>query len=241
MGISTAMGYRGAQIFEAIGLGQELVDRHFTGTPARLGGIGLAEIEADVRPPPRRGLRRPGAEAARPRLRPLPQGRRAARLRPDRGQGAAGGGQHGSDRGDYQAYRDLVAEHPPTAVRDLLRDQAARRAGPARRGRAGRGDRQALRRHRDVARRAQPGGATATLAIAMNRIGARSNSGEGGEDPDLVRRGRVRTSPHTKVKQVASGRFGVTARYLAMAERAGDQDGPGLASRARAARFPATR
>ena len=77
-------------------------------------------------------------------------------------------------------------------------------------------DREALRRHRDVARLVEPGSAS-TLSMAMNRLGARSNSGEGGEDP-LVRRNEMADIGHSKVKQVASGRFGVTARYLSMAE-----------------------
>jgi hypothetical protein len=71
MGISTATGYRGAQIFEAIGISHEVIDRYFTGTPTRLGGIGLTEVGADIYR----------------RYRPLPQGWRTARVQSDRGQG----------------------------------------------------------------------------------------------------------------------------------------------------------
>ncbi|MFN8592404.1 MAG: glutamate synthase large subunit [Thermomicrobiales bacterium] len=215
MGISTAMGYRGAQIFETLGLAADLVDRHFTGTPARLCGIGLPEIEGDI-------VRR-HTEAftdASPKLADLG----FVRYRKD-------GEPHafepptvtllqeavntGSDDA-YRAYREHVAQHPATAVRDLLRVRPA-------------GDPVPLDEVEPVASIVKRFVVTAmslgslspeahrTLSIAMNRLGARSNSGEGGEDerwydesgPDVA---------HNKVKQVASGRFGVTARYLAMAE-----------------------
>ena len=215
MGISTAMGYRGAQIFETIGLSSELVARHFTGTPARLSGIGLAEIEVDV-------LRR--HRDAYSDLAPKLADLGFVRYRKD-------GEPHAfeppmvkllqeavntNSSEAYQAYRDHVAQHPPTAVRDLL--QVRPLGAPI-----------ALADVEPVETIVKRFVVTAmslgslspeahrTLSIAMNRIGARSNSGEGGEDeswydetgPDIA---------HSKVKQVASGRFGVTARYLAMAE-----------------------
>ncbi|MDP9363580.1 MAG: glutamate synthase large subunit, partial [Chloroflexota bacterium] len=215
MGISTAMGYRGAQVFETIGLAPEVVERCFAGTPARLGGLGLAEIEADV-------LRR-HREA---------YGEAAAKL-PDFGfvryrkdgephafapptvkalQQAVSGG----DRADYQTYRALVAAQPPTAVRDLLTRTplgppvSLAEVEPA----------EAIIA-RFVVTAMSLGALSAeayrTLAIAMNRLGARSNSGEGGEDPGWYDEPGPDV-PHSKVKQVASGRFGVTARYLSMAE-----------------------
>ena len=127
MGISTAMGYRGAQIFETIGLASDLVDRYFTGTPARLCGIGLAEIEADI-------LRRHRDAYADPAPKLADLG--FVRYRKD-------GEPHafepptvkllqeavntGSNEA-YRAYRDHVAQHAPTAVRDLMR--VCRRASP---------------------------------------------------------------------------------------------------------------
>ena len=142
MGISTAMGYRGAQIFEAIGLDQALVERYFTGTPSRLGGIGLTEIETDVLPPTSRGIRRrrrpscpipvscASARTARrtPSTRPLPKSLQAAATT--------------SNVIDFQAYRDLVKEHPLTAVRDLIELKPLGEPVSARRGRAGRRHRQ---------------------------------------------------------------------------------------------------
>ncbi len=215
MGISTASGYRGAQIFETIGLSQELVDRCFTGTPARLGGIGLTEIEIDIR-------RRHGDAYAE----------RAARL-PDHGiirfrkDGEAHAysppivtalqkATNSNDATDYESYREMVKGQPLTAIRDLLRLKplgaavALDEVEPA----------EAITR-RFVVTAMSLGAlspeAARTLAVAMNRIGARSNSGEGGEDPHWYDEPGPDV-PHNKVKQVASARFGVTARYLSKAD-----------------------
>ena len=215
MGISTAMGYRGAQIFETIGLSSDLVDRHFTGTPTRLSGIGLPEIESDI-------LRRHREAYADPALKLVDAG--FVRYRKD-------GEPHafeppmvkllqeavttGSDEA-YRAYRTHVADHPPTAVRDLLRilplgdPVPLAEVEPA----------EAIIT-RFVVTAMSLGSlspeAHRTLSTAMNRLGARSNSGEGGEDPRWYDEPGPDVA-HSKVKQVASGRFGVTARYLAMAE-----------------------
>jgi glutamate synthase domain-containing protein 2/glutamate synthase domain-containing protein 1/glutamate synthase domain-containing protein 3 len=215
MGISTAMGYRGAQIFETIGLSADLVARHFTGTPARLSGIGLAEIEADT-------LRRHADAFGDPAPKLADQG--FIRFRKD-GEAHAFEPptvkllQEAVNTGSaeaYRAYREHVAQHAPTAVRDLVRIVPAGPAVPL--------DEvepvEALIA-RFVVTAMSLGSlspeAHRTLSTAMNRLGARSNSGEGGEDPSWY----DETGPdiaHSKVKQVASGRFGVTARYLAMAE-----------------------
>jgi glutamate synthase (NADPH/NADH) large chain/glutamate synthase (ferredoxin) len=116
---------------------------------------------------------------------------------------------------DFQAYRDLVKGHPLTAVRDLMAIKPLGEPVPL----------HEVEPATEIAKRfvvtAMSLGALSpeayrTLAIGMNRIGGRSNSGEGGEDPDWYDEpGPDR--PHSKIKQVASGRFGVTARYLAMA------------------------
>ena len=216
MGITTASGYRGAQIFEAIGLSQVLVDRCFTGTPSRLGGIGLAEIEADVRKRhvaafaemaprlPDDGLikfKRDGeSHAYAP---PLVKAIQAA--------------SHNNDGAAYATYRDLVRQQPLTTIRDLFELKALGPAVPL----------DEVEPMSEIVKRfvvtAMSLGslspeAHATLAIAMNRLGGRSNSGEGGEDPhwfDESPDGNIR---HNKVKQVASGRFGVNARYLSKAE-----------------------
>jgi glutamate synthase domain-containing protein 2/glutamate synthase domain-containing protein 1/glutamate synthase domain-containing protein 3 len=215
MGISTAMGYRGAQIFETLGLSAELVDRHFAGTPARLSGIGLPEIESDI-------LRRhTGAYTdLAPKLadpgfiRYRKEGEPHA-FEPPMVKLLQEAVNTGSDEA-YRAYRQHVQQHAPTAVRDLMQVLPL-------------GDPIPLDNVEPVAQIVKRFVVTAmslgslspeahrTLSIAMNRLGARSNSGEGGEDQTWYDEGGPDIA-HSKVKQVASGRFGVTARYLSMAE-----------------------
>ncbi|HEV2108127.1 MAG TPA: glutamate synthase large subunit, partial [Thermomicrobiales bacterium] len=215
MGISTASGYHGAQIFETIGLDRGLVARHFTGTPARLGGIGLAEIEADVR-----SRHASAYEEMAARLPDLG----LIRFRKD-------GEIHGynptlvtklqeavRDGGStaYAEYRDLVKSQAPTAVRDLLDIKPLGPAVPLAEVEPAEA---VIRRFVVTAMSlgALSPEAYRTLATAMNRIGARSNSGEGGEDPGWYHEPGPDV-PHSKIKQVASGRFGVTADYLSHAE-----------------------
>ena len=215
MGISTAMGYRGAQIFETLGLSSELVDRFFTGTPARLCGIGLPEIEADVR-------RRHGDAFSDPApkladlgfVRYRKEGEPHA-FEPPLVKLLQEAVNTGSDEA-YRAYRHHVAQHPPTSVRDLMRVLPLGEPVPL-------DDVEPVESivQRFVVTAMSLGSlspeAHRTLSIAMNRLGARSNSGEGGEDQTWYDEGGPDIA-HSKVKQVASGRFGVTARYLSMAE-----------------------
>ena len=215
MGISTASGYHGAQIFETIGLDRELVALHFAGTPARLGGIGLAEIEADVR-----GRHDSAYEEMAARLPDLG----LIRFRKE-------GESHGynptlvtklqeavrdGSSTAYAEYRDLVKGQAPTTVRDLLDVKPLGAAVPLDEVEPAEA---ILRRFVVTAMSlgALSPEAYRTLATAMNRIGARSNSGEGGEDPGWYHEPGPNV-PHSKVKQVASGRFGVTADYLSHAE-----------------------
>jgi glutamate synthase (ferredoxin) len=214
MGISTATGYRGAQIFEAIGLNADVIERYFSGTPSRLGGVALDEIGADIYRRHQEAFTEPAAKLPDPGI---------VRFRKD-------GEPHAfnptavrsiqqfansNDPVDFQAYRDLVKEHPATAVRDLMTIKPLGAAisvdevEPAT---------EIMRRFVVTAMSlgALSPEAYRTLAIAMNRIGARSNSGEGGEDPDWYDEPGP-DIPHNSVKQVASGRFGVTARYLSKA------------------------
>jgi glutamate synthase (ferredoxin) len=155
MGITTAMGYRGAQIFEAVGLSQELVDRCFTGTPSRLGGIGFAEIEEDVR---KRHVAAFEEMAAR-----LPDEGLIKFKRDGETHGyapplvkAIQAASQNNDKAAYETYRGMVREQPLTTLRDLLTLKPHGRA--ARRGRARIRDHEALRRHGDVPGLAQPGG-----------------------------------------------------------------------------------
>ncbi len=228
MGISTVMGYRGAQIFETIGLGPELVEFAFAGTPARLGGIGLAEIEADIRRRHEAAWSDPAAKLADPGF---------VRFRKD-------GEHHGysptvakalqaaatsGNLIDFKAYHDMVKEHPPTAVRDLIEIKPLGEAVPL----------DEVEPAEEIVKRfvvtAMSLGALSpeafqTLAIAMNRIGARSNSGEGGEDPDWYEP----TGADVGAQQGQAGRLRPLRRHRALprdGRRARDQDGPGLQAR----------
>ncbi len=223
MGISAVSSYRGAQIFEAVGVSQGLIDRCFTGTPSRIGGIGLAEVAADA-------VRR-YREAFEPQA-PL-----GARL-PDLGfvRYKKDGEFHGYNRltvvgmqkasrsgayADYAAYRDLVAGGPPRALRDML-DLVP--LGPAVSLDEVEPVEGIIRRFSTQAMSlgALSPEAHATLAVAMNRIGARSNTGEGGEDPawwqPFAEGPFAGEFANSKIKQVASARFGVTPEYLQHAE-----------------------
>ena len=217
MGISTVSAYRGAQIFEAIGLGRELVDAYFTGTPSRIGGIGLAEIEADVR-------------------------RRHARAYPDREIAAllelpVGGVYHWRRDGEYHMFNPetiaLLQEASSRGRYDIYQQFAALIDGEA----ADRCTIRGLLRFKpgdpipldevepaeEIVRRFATGAisfgsisteAHESLAIAMNRIGAKSNTGEGGEDPRRYVPDANGDRRASAIKQVASGRFGVTSNYL---------------------------
>ena len=218
MGISTIQSYRGAQIFEAIGLGQDLVDRYFTWTHSRLGGIDIGEVEREVR------------------------GRHTAAFADVRGNGhldlEAGGYYQWRRDGEYHSYNPDSISRLQDAVRTnsyaSYREFADFSDGQSTQLSTLRGllefrflDKPVpldeVEPAREIVKRFATGAislgaisreAHETLAIAMNSIGARSNTGEGGEDyrrfkPDPD--GRWRNSA---TKQVASGRFGVTTNYL---------------------------
>ncbi len=214
MGISTASGYRGAQIFEAIGVSQAVVDAYFTGTPSRLDGIGLAEIEHDLVTRHRLAYEQPQAKLPDPGFVRFRKDGEAHAYNPTMVK-ALQAAANSNETGDYNAYREVVKQHPLTAVRDLM---ALNPIGPP-------VAIDEVESVRDIASRfvvtAMSLGALSpeayrALAIGMNRVGGRSNSGEGGEDPDWYDEAGP-DEPHSKIKQVASGRFGVTARYLAKA------------------------
>jgi glutamate synthase (NADPH/NADH) large chain len=222
MGISTIQSYRGAQIFEAVGLGPDLIDRYFPGTVSRLGGIGLAGIEAAVRARHEQAFA-PG-EGAAPALRVggeyrFRQGEEQHAWEPEpivRLQRAVRDASHETFR-DYAREVDERSAQQAT-LRGLLEPVAAGPPLPL----------EAVEPSSAIVRRFATGAmslgsispeAHETLAIAMNRIGGRSNTGEGGEDPARSvpdRNGDLRRSA---IKQVASGRFGVTAAYLVDADQ----------------------
>ncbi|MEZ5467732.1 MAG: glutamate synthase large subunit [Lysobacterales bacterium] len=210
MGISCIDSYRGAQLFEIVGLASEVVERCFTGTPSRIEGAGFAEIESEQRSMAvqawnANSLVDPGG------LLKFVQGGEYHMYNPDviaRLQAAV-------RAGDYELYReyaDVVNSRPPSALRDLMELHSDRPPIPL----------DQVESVESIVRRFDSAGmslgalspeAHEALAIAMNRLGARSNSGEGGEDP-----ARYGTERMSKIKQVASGRFGVTPEYLINAE-----------------------
>jgi len=220
MGISTLSSYCGAQIFEALGLGAEVVDRCFTGTVSTIGGIGFAEIAEDVLARQRAAYPAEPATAEPP---PLPDHGRVRYRRDGEDHGwsppLVRSMQEAITRGTEQAYGAFLARvlaRPPASPRDLLTVRTGTpipldEVEPA----------EAIRR-RFVSTAMSLGAlspeAHRTLAIGMNRMGARSNCGEGGEDPDsyapLPRGDRA----DNRIKQVASGRFGVTTQYLVRAD-----------------------
>ncbi len=218
MGISTTQGYCGAQIFEAIGLDQELVDKYFTWTPSRIGGANLDVI----------------AEEAR---------RRHASAFVERSEHLESGGQYQYRKdgephlfnpltvhklqaacrtGNYAAfkeYSELVNNQSRSlcTLRGVMEFRPSRPAVPI----------DEVEPAEAIVRRFKTGAmsygsiskeAHESIAIAMNRIGGKSNTGEGGEDPERFFVDANGDSRNSAIKQVASGRFGVTSHYLVNAK-----------------------
>jgi glutamate synthase (ferredoxin) len=220
MGISTLQSYRGAQIFEAVGLNQEFVDTYFTNTPSRIGGIGLDEVAEET--------------VARHRL--------AFPARPVRLPDLDWGGQY-QWRNDgeyhmynpdsihklqystrtnnytiYKQYSEIInsASSHLCTLRGLMDLKFAENPIPL----------EEVEPVETIMKRFATGAmsfgsiskeAHETLAIAMNRIGGRSNTGEGGEDPARYIPDANGDSRSSAIKQVASARFGVTSQYLVSA------------------------
>ena len=206
MGIADIASYRGAQLFEALGLARDVVDLCLTGTPSEIGGVGFAELEREalLRTAHAPQLENPGYVKYRK------GGEPHATTPPvvDALQRAA----HALRRRDYDRFADLVNTRPPLELRDLL--ELAPTGVPL--------NVEEVEPVETIVRRFSSGAmshgslsaeAHETVAIAFNRLGARSNSGEGGEDP-----ARFRTERNSRIKQVASARFGVTPEYVAYAD-----------------------
>ncbi len=220
MGISTLQSYRGAQIFEAVGLRQDFVDRYFAWTPSRIGGIGMDEIERETRARhaqayPKREI--PGNLALN-----------------------SGGLYQWRRDGEYHMYNpdtiSLLQQSARTNNFKTFEEFAALVDSEARRLCTIRGlldfrfgneiSIDEVEPAAEIVRRFASGAmslgsisreAHETMAIAMNRIGARSNTGEGGEDYHRYTPDDNGDSRNSAIKQVASGRFGVTINYLAHA------------------------
>jgi glutamate synthase domain-containing protein 2 len=228
MGISTQQSYRGAQIFEAVGLEQGLVDEFFTRTPSRIGGIGLEGVAQEIPPPARACLAadQRAADARTRRGRPLRMaaeggGPRAlarggvapAQLHPDQQPGRVSQ----ISAADRRAA-DEAAHAPRPARLPVGRAIGGRPAAdPARRGGARQGDREAVRHRGDVVWLDLEGGPRD--ARRRDEPARRpSNTGEGGEDPVRYQLEPNGDSKNSSIKQVASGRFGVTSLYLVNAQ-----------------------
>ncbi|MDX6320859.1 MAG: glutamate synthase large chain [Propionibacteriaceae bacterium] len=215
MGVSTVASYTGAQIFEALGLARDVVDRYFTGTTSKLGGVGLAEIAEEVRlrhltaypadgiPLAHRRLEVGGEYQWRREGEPhLFDPETVFRL------------QHSTRAGRYDIFKTYTAHVDEAAerlmtLRGLLKFNSDRPPVPI----------EEVEPVSEIVKRFSTGAmsygsisleAHQTLAIAMNRLGAKSNTGEGGEDVDRLYSPERRSA----IKQVASGRFGVTSDYL---------------------------
>ena len=221
MGISTMQGYHAAQVFEAVGLSQDLIDEHFTGTVSRIGGLGVADVqrECDAR------FAEALAQAASPAPDQLPSSG-ITTWRP-------WGEEHlltpqvitlfqravrENDYGLFSQYSEAV--HVPgraVVLRDLLDFAPTRPAVSL----------DEVEPASEIVKRFNTGAmsygsisqeAHECLAIAMNRLGGRSNSGEGGEDVSRETALPNGDSKRSAIKQIASGRFGVTSRYLMSAD-----------------------
>lgn len=210
MGISTIASYRGAQLFEAVGLSEEVVGLSFKGVSSRIKGARFVDLEGDQK------LLAAEAWSAR---KPIQQGGLLKFVHggeyhaynPDVVNTLQAAVQQG-DYAKFKEYTTLVDQRPVSMIRDLLKVKVADQPLPL----------DQIEPLEDILKRFDSAGislgalspeAHEALAEAMNRLGARSNSGEGGEDPS--RYGTIRSS---KIKQVATGRFGVTPEYLVNAE-----------------------
>ncbi|GAB3387374.1 glutamate synthase large subunit [Lysobacter fragariae] len=210
MGISTIGSYRGAQLFEIIGLDRDVVDLCFAGTPARIGGAGFDALDRDAQHLAEHAWNANALPEIGGLLKYVPGGEYHL-FNPDvvtRLQRAVASGEWR----DWQHYAEAVNDRPTAALRDLLQLRVAATPIPIEDVESI----EAIVRRFDTA--AMSLGALSpeaheALAIAMNRLGGRSNSGEGGEDP-----ARYRTDKVSKIKQIASGRFGVTPEYLVNAD-----------------------
>ncbi|HEY8560766.1 MAG TPA: glutamate synthase large subunit [Pyrinomonadaceae bacterium] len=220
MGISTIRSYTGAQIFEALGIAEDVVEKYFTRTPSRIGGIGLPEIAAESIARHEKAFF-PTRETDRLETGGEYQWRKTGEFHlfnPETVHTL----QKATRTGDYELFKKysrLIDERESnqSTLRSLLKFKTGRESVPL----------EEVEPIGEIVKRFKTGAisygsisreAHETLAIAMNRLGGKSNTGEGGEDAE-----RFEPLPHgdsrkSKIKQVASGRFGVTSHYLVNAE-----------------------
>ncbi|MFK8067390.1 MAG: glutamate synthase large subunit [Gammaproteobacteria bacterium] len=221
MGISTVQSYRGAQVFEAIGLNKEFVDQYFTWTASRIGGIGLEEVAEEM------SSRHQHAFPERPAKKPDLDWGGEYKWRRDGEYHLFNPEtvfklQHATRSGQYKIfkeYTDLVNDQSEklATLRGLFEFKTERQSIPL----------EEVEPIENIMKRFSTGAmsygsisgeAHETLAIAMNRLGGKSNTGEGGENPDRFTPDENGDLRRSSIKQVASGRFGVTGEYLANAD-----------------------
>ena len=219
MGISTVSSYCGAQTFEAIGLSRELVERYFTGTSSRLGGVGLDVLAAEVAARHRAAYPDDSAPLAHKRLETGGEyrwrhGEEPHLFDPE----TIFKLQHATRTGKREIFAEYTArvnaqQERLMTLRDLFRFAPRRPSVPL----------DEVEPVSAIVRRFATGAmsygsispeAHETLAIAMNQLGGRSNTGEGGEAEDRL----LDPARRSAIKQVASGRFGVTSMYLTHAD-----------------------
>ena len=221
MGISTLQSYQGAQIFEAIGLGPDVIERYFTGTTSRLGGVGLEGIAEECR----RRNEAAWPKRAQPARSFAPGGQYHFRAQGERHLWspevvtALQRAVREEDVNSYREYSDIVNQQSrgPITLRGLWNLLPAEARIPL----------SDVEPATEIVRRFATGAmsfgsisaeAHENLAIAMNRIGGKSNTGEGGEREQRFVRLPNGDSKRSAIKQVASGRFGVTTHYLVNAD-----------------------
>jgi glutamate synthase (NADPH/NADH) large chain/glutamate synthase (ferredoxin) len=213
MGISTVGSYRGAQIFEALGIGKELIDECFPGTPSRIGGITYEHLAAETLAWHRQAYHADGApHLGAGGFYQYRRGEEYHAYNPEMVRFL----QQAIKAGDYAVYKkfaEAVNGRPPTALRDLLDVKPLGPPVPV----------EEVEPIEAITKRFNTASisygalsleAHETLAIAMNLIGGKSGSGEGGEDPARYRQIDPKRNRNSAIKQVASGRFGVTPEYL---------------------------
>lgn len=230
MGISTLRSFMGGQGFEAVGLGKEIVDDHFTGTPSRIGGIGLSELATDVLARHAAAYGTYDSKQNKPNQGTLPTlpmgGRHKYRKDSERHlwtPSSVRALQRAVRQNDWEAYQEFARESDeqstsPVTLRGLLTfDGKKANAVPL----------DTVETEESIMRRFVGGAmsygsispeAHEAIAVACNRVGARSNCGEGGEGPERNALRANGDDPRSHIRQIASGRFGVSAEYLIHAD-----------------------
>src|SRR4051794_19164002 len=219
MGISTVRSYCGAQIFEAVGLEKPLVDRFFTHTTSRIGGIGLEVLAKEALERHARAFPRASRQLPVGGVHQWRRGGEHHQWNPDTVASIQHAVRHGGAE-SYEEFTKLINEDASrrATLRGLLKFRPPE-SGPI--------PIEEVEAAKEIVKRFATGAmslgslsteAHETLAIAMNRLGGKSNTGEGGEDPRRFKPDPNGDLRRSAIKQVASGRFGVTAHYLVNAD-----------------------